>query len=278
MWEWHSYILVNEYKILRWEIVGDTIIDGQHYFVQHFSDFDTDTDTSFLDLRRFFVAFLRYDTTRTRIVGLSTRDPVPVELDYTCDLNADFGAITTCHGDEIMVSGGYTTTEELSYWRHLIVGQDTLEIAAGKGFRVAQGVFETYLNGMGQLREVGDGAAGQVTLIYLRLDGVEYGASVVATGVEEDPEDPIEPYALSVYPNPARDRATIAYRLPPVRHALVEVFNVLGQRIRNESIQGSGAMTGWYELDTASMASGIYLVRIATSTGVQMTRPIIVTK
>ena len=91
---------------------------------------------------------------------------------------------------------------------------------------------------------------------------------------EVSPEEPeILPRAFKLhqnYPNPFNPATTIRYDLPYACRVTVEVFNVVGQRMRllNFQIQGPGqAQVVWDGRDDQGkpMGSGVYFYRVTTS-------------
>ena len=73
---------------------------------------------------------------------------------------------------------------------------------------------------------------------------------------------------LEVYPNPAQDRLTVRTQLSGATSARVELLNLLGQVVvpgllaPAAQLQQSGI-----ELNTSSLAAGLYVVRVTTATG-----------
>jgi len=57
---------------------------------------------------------------------------------------------------------------------------------------------------------------------------------------------------------------TIKYALPKAGHVKIEIFNVLGQRVR--TLFDGNMMAGYHTVrfDAAGLSSGIYLYRIST--------------
>lgn len=75
---------------------------------------------------------------------------------------------------------------------------------------------------------------------------------------------------LNTYPNPSFDRTTIAYSLPMSSSADVQIYNVLGQLIRqlDANVQSTSAtqVVEWDGKDErgSSVAAGLYFVRLTT--------------
>ncbi|UCD37507.1 MAG: T9SS type A sorting domain-containing protein [Fidelibacterota bacterium] len=89
------------------------------------------------------------------------------------------------------------------------------------------------------------------------------------------------------YPNPFNPTTKIVFDLGFMdglsQHATVVVYNLLGQQVR--TLYNGEALTGRHELvwrgindQGAAVASGIYFVRLSTSTGYQMTRKMLLVR
>lgn len=68
---------------------------------------------------------------------------------------------------------------------------------------------------------------------------------------------------LLIYPNPAKDQLTVEAK-PGVALRAVAVYNILGQRLKNESPATSGS----YVMAVGDLAAGVYSLRIETDKGV----------
>lgn len=77
------------------------------------------------------------------------------------------------------------------------------------------------------------------------------------TGIDESES------SLKVYPNPAKDRLTV--EAEGMSH--VSVYNTLGQCIMQQAVDGSQVV-----LDMQQAASGLYMLRVATSEGIVVRR------
>jgi len=73
-------------------------------------------------------------------------------------------------------------------------------------------------------------------------------------------------YSLSQnYPNPFNPSTTIEFALPKDSHVLLEVYNVIGQKVM--TLLNDVEQAGYHQvrLDGSSLASGVYLYRLATA-------------
>jgi hypothetical protein len=97
----------------------------------------------------------------------------------------------------------------------------------------------------------------------------------VPTEVEEPILSPHTLFILSLYPNPVRDVAFVAFSLGETQHLRLSIFNTLGQHVYEEDIEtkipGIHLVTLEPFLMTVS-ASGVYFLRLSTPTGVSATR------
>jgi len=95
-------------------------------------------------------------------------------------------------------------------------------------------------------------------------------------GVEDEPEDEL-PYRFELsqnYPNPFNPTTIIEYSLPTRTQVTIEIFNVLGQKVRtlvNETKSAGSYRIEWRGTDDAGrpVSTGVYLYRFATGEVVQ---------
>ena len=103
--------------------------------------------------------------------------------------------------------------------------------------------------------------------IPLTLDDEETRTLQVAIGTESYVDGqtrellPTE-LTLSVYPNPARSQATMAYTLPEAKDVRLEVYDMLGRRV--QVVEDRNREAGTYEVpfNVQGMASGVYFGRL----------------
>ena len=108
--------------------------------------------------------------------------------------------------------------------------------------------------------------------IACEIDGAFYGDSTVLA-VEDPFEDIPSAIELSCYPNPFNGETHIVFNLAGENnHGTLTIFNIKGQRIRSETIHGSGAYT-WdcRNHDGIPVGSGVYLYRITDRKGKSQT-------
>ena len=84
----------------------------------------------------------------------------------------------------------------------------------------------------------------------------------------EDEDDEAEPYTLSAaYPNPFRTRTQFDLRVKKSQRVSVEVYNLLGQRVRTlfeGRLRADDKRT--FTFEAGSLPSGLYLYRIEGET------------
>ncbi|MEM6697594.1 MAG: T9SS type A sorting domain-containing protein, partial [Bacteroidota bacterium] len=81
---------------------------------------------------------------------------------------------------------------------------------------------------------------------------------------EEEIEQPIQQPNLSCFPNPAHDLITIQYQLPNEQSVSVELYSVLGSRVR--VLENATRMEGRHQIEvrTGILESGNYFVLLRT--------------
>ena len=92
-----------------------------------------------------------------------------------------------------------------------------------------------------------------------------WGADV-DVGVGEAVE-PAEVFEMTSYPNPFRDQAIIAFRLPLPQRVSLDVYNVLGRRVHT-LLDGAPLSAGTHTItvDAPPWPSGFYLYRLTGET------------
>ncbi len=89
-------------------------------------------------------------------------------------------------------------------------------------------------------------------------------------------------YELSAYPNPFNPTTTIKYSIPGHSHVLIDIYNILGERVKIivDSIQEAGTHSvNWNGTNEFSkqVASGIYLIRMQSGDNIK-TRKLVLQK
>ena len=73
--------------------------------------------------------------------------------------------------------------------------------------------------------------------------------------------------SLDAYPNPAQDRLTVRTQLPSTSAMRVTVLDLLGKTVLSTTVPTAQMQQAGVELNTSSLATGLYVVRVATSEG-----------
>ena len=113
-----------------------------------------------------------------------------------------------------------------------------------------------------------DATAGDVQYFY-RLEQVDRDGTITyseskeaggTTGVKE--QKPTEFALQQNYPNPFNPTSVIEYSLPSTSHVLLELYNLLGQKIA--TLVNDVKAPGFYQVqvDGANLASGVYIYRL----------------
>jgi hypothetical protein len=71
----------------------------------------------------------------------------------------------------------------------------------------------------------------------------------------------------SVYPNPATDHTSIAFKLESSANVGVQVLDALGRTVYSVASQKLDAGTQMFEINTTSFASGVYTIKVASDNG-----------
>ncbi len=94
-------------------------------------------------------------------------------------------------------------------------------------------------------------------------DPASWTGAIRPVDAEEGPQLPEREFALlPPYPNPVTESATIVLQLRDPQHVRLEVYDVLGRRVMQlHNGMLDGARDHRFEIRTAALASGLYLVR-----------------
>ena len=252
-----------------YEVVGDTVVDGQTWFVvlacrRAVEDPPACTPEQVL---------YRLDEEDARLLSAEPRGDTWAH--YPCRLDAPFT-------DEVVeLDCGDGTT--LEAWVHGEV-QEGWEIGGDPvpgtfvvkrydwmayGYQVVSDVGLT--SGC-----VGDpGCAYSLYLDYARLDGVEYGTPRII--IPNEPGTPAPPPpALTVAPNPLRGHATLSLALDVPQALALSVYDVRGRLLDTRPFGTHPAGLLSLRFDAAALAPGLYLLRLTGDAGFSASRGVIV--
>lgn len=259
------------------EIVGEVVINDTAYFEVELCERADDEPTTCAGPEE--ITLVRYDgatASLTAPAGAYSSEPWSW---YPCGLDAPFRNggephIVPCpDGREDYQDGVYGEY----HTEYTVLG----EIVTGSLTRKS---FETLVSGAHLLTDVGLLSAGAgdpdcsqcISLVYARLNGVEYGAPVLTVASEPGPE-PVEP-ALVVAPNPLRETADLRFALDAPQRLTLEVHDVRGRRVQTVELGARGAGEGHARFEAAGLPPGAYLLRLRGDAGFEATRGVIVAR
>lgn len=259
VWEYEGYGPLTP-EDHRWEVVGDTLLEGRHYFAairECISEcFPTSVPTGYL---------FRFDSTAARVVVRYPEDVPGTEYLFFgggCALDAPFGAEAACYESDLDVSGGYDETFELA-------DGGVLEGVTYKVFGTPT-VYWGYVAGIGLVEDAFlEYEPRERRLAYARIGGVEYGTPIPVAAEGAPPQSAV---ALAVFPNPSRGEATVRLDLDVTQRVVLAVYDVLGRRVALLHVGPLPAGDHRFLFDASALSAGTYFVR-STGTGGTTTTP-----
>ncbi|MDY4789246.1 MAG: Omp28-related outer membrane protein [Bacteroidales bacterium] len=198
------------------------------------------------------------------------KKPDPARNGLTLNLTLDqYGTETTWNiknsSGSIVKSGGpYTngTTDRLKVVDLTITENDcytfTINDQYGDGINSGYGVGGYYiLDGQGDTIVVSDGKFGAS-----EVKKIGYGDYI---GLEEVSQNDV---SINVYPNPAKDNATIDITLSQNSVATIKVVDLMGRNVIDLGTKSMKAGQNTIELNTSNLNNGMYFVKVASENGV----------
>ena len=116
---------------------------------------------------------------------------------------------------------------------------------------------QIYFNGL-------NSAAGNSTAIQSAIT-----TALTATGI---PENSVNTFSLTVFPNPAADKTVLNYSLKDASVVSVDVMNELGQNVATYVLDNQRTGKHEYEFDVNTLANGNYFVRFNTEQNSQVVK------
>lgn len=274
-WEYYNYFTGER---LRVDVYGTETYNGRTYFSTIDILYDGDGAARAAPPGH----SLRYDTTAAAVWFYvhETGGERPY-FEASCPLNAPFESEVGCYsgGEPFAVGGGYDGL--LAFGEPLPgTGEDTVRTAVKTYAYTDPGIFYDlrYAAGLGLVYY--DDEYVRKGLYYARVDGGEYGVSVLppfTVDAEAGTPEPTARLALEVYPNPVRERLTLAFNTEASTPTVLEVVDVLGRVVLRRTEAGFGVGAHTLPLDVSALAGGVYFARVQTGSGVAM-RPFVVAR
>ncbi len=255
-----------EYFVL-YEIQGDSLLQGEPHFVLTHCEQGPDLPTA-CDDEAFLV---RYDEATRSVVRLY-EDGSSGALAYfpwlgACELDAPFDYEP---GESLCPESWYWVYVTGTYDHEHCLGDDCLTRSYKQFVNTAASV--SFQSGLGFVESAVKGAGGS-GLRYARIDGVEYGTSVVAN---EPAALAPGTSALTVTPNPLRERARLGFALGRPEALTLAVFDLQGRRVRTEPLGERGAGRQSVAFETGGLPAGAYVLRLTGDGGFEAARGVIV--
>lgn len=128
----------------------------------------------------------------------------------------------------------------------------------------------TFIEGIGFSRFDTD------TLVYARIDGIEFGSPVVGIRHENNNHSSLpDMFELQVYPNPIRNRTTISLQNLHKPEVEIQIFDILGRVVREfkaNSNNTNSIQINWDGMDYngSPTSNGTYFVRVRAGKEIQV--------
>jgi hypothetical protein len=252
------------------EVVGDSLVEDERYMAVRTCSRAEEEPASCNNS----VSLLRYDEVLATV--LERREDstgMPLSLGwggFPCSLDLPFSfpdwTSATCPDgwqEEWLVSGAYG--EHYCFSEGCIVG-------TSKRFDVLTGGIY-FVSGLGPVIS-GYKGQGNRTLVYARIDGVEYGTRVITVAnAEAAPPERIA--TLTVFPNPLRETATLRFTLDAPQGLTLEVFDVRGRRVQTQVLGMQSAGEQVVPFEAERLPVGAYVLRLRGDDGFAVQRGVI---
>jgi hypothetical protein len=248
------------YVIAEWLVDGSTTIGNEQYFLlRQCSHVEGETPVCQEPIP------LRYGT-GLFIVNVDGEEQWWSVLPCALDSEPDEQAIcsTPASPDAPVYSFSVDTDS-------VMVGKDVIRNVELRGFSLGGISSVTFVAGIGPVvfdgvnRDDGPEWEGPTPrrLVYAQIGGESFGEKLFefATSIEDSPLRAVD--RLSIYPTPATDAIQIEVELLSGSPVIIEVFDAVGRLVENRPTVFQSAGTHVHVLDTSSLTSGAYFVRVS---------------
>jgi hypothetical protein len=219
VWEYQQYLGFS--KPQRFEIISDTLIaDTVHVYRTLLRIIDIGNPTP----QEGYV-YYHYNSDSTVVYRDYELPLTPYSGFPMIDTRRGVGAIWTYPAGDILEAFAITDTGSVFYFDRI---RAWAKVQSGFFIHPDSVVF--YENFWRFVTDIGAVRKGDDTLLYAKVNGVEYGTSVSVKQRNESSNIPREP-SLRVYPNPIQDNAVIEIETFYLQQVEIGVFNLLGQRV-----------------------------------------------
>ena len=247
VWEYALESFGQTPTLQRVTIERDSVVDGVRYAVQATAAYGDGASAPPTSVTRILV---RFDAASGRVAYPVTAG---AQLYLTCRLDAPFGAALDCNDWSSSDGGPEETQSDGGLGGTVMLGDIEVAVEARKSFVAGfgDGGTDLYAAPIGFISNTGAFCEGCSTqLRYARVGGVVYGRPF--TSSESAPAADVR---VSVSPNPARDRVTVALPHDAVR---VSVADLLGREV----LAWDARLGAEARIDVSAWPAGVYVVRV----------------
>ncbi len=106
----------------------------------------------------------------------------------------------------------------------------------------------------------------------------EDGTDLTQIGIELNEEENVNSFSISGFPNPFNPIVTIQYSVPEISTVNIDIYNIEGRLIKSllHSEQNPGEYTITW--DASDMPSGMYIAKLISTTGIELSEKILLSK
>ena len=257
-WE---YDLWGSPNIIRREITGEIMLGDTLYYKWHTAIYEDGIPGPGVTYN------IWYDETTSFVMERFSETHIEtVFLGAPCPLNADFDVTVDCQpfkdpGFDFWDTSGTYEGEWVFDESGPGTGGDTIRTSVKRYDSEDFVSVSQYAAGIGQVHV--ENELEIFSLYYSRVNGEEHGVAVITTGIEPDVLEALDSgIALSVFPNPVRNRCSLEIELDRSQRLTAHVYDVRGRRVLVEELGELGSGTHLRSLDFSRLAAGSYVVRV----------------